>query len=155
MSKTLRLINVFVVSCGFLLFLTAFAKFFSAAGHAGILHEPDPIFSITFRHLFYAVGCVELSLSIICLLGDCLELRLLFLASLSTCFVIYRIGMNWINYHRPCPCLGTLTETLHVSPQTADTAMKYISAFIVIGSYCSLYWLWKQRRQFGVSIETK
>jgi hypothetical protein len=40
-----------------------------------------------------------------------------------------------------------LTDALHIKPETADTAMKIILAYLLIGSYGSLFWLWRQRRR--------
>jgi hypothetical protein len=67
------------------------------------------------------------------------------LAWLSTSFLIYRFGLVWAGYHKPCPCLGNLTDALHIPPQTADTAMKIILAYLLIGSYATLFWLWRQK----------
>jgi cbb3-type cytochrome oxidase subunit 3 len=41
--------------------------------------------------------------------------------------------------------LGNLTDALHIPPQAADTAMKIILAYLLIGSYATLFWLWRQR----------
>jgi hypothetical protein len=41
--------------------------------------------------------------------------------------------------------LGNLTDALHISPQTGDIAMKIILAYLLIGSYATLFWLWRQR----------
>ncbi|MGH7977270.1 MAG: hypothetical protein ACREC8_11490, partial [Limisphaerales bacterium] len=69
-----------------------------------------------------------------------------FIAWLATNFFIYRLGLIHIGYHKPCSCLGTLTDALHIPAQTADTAMKIILAYLLIGSYTALLWLWRQRR---------
>ena len=45
--------------------------------------------------------------------------------------------------------MGNLTDALHIPPQTADTAMKIILAYLLIGSYASLFWLWRQRGKAG------
>ena len=66
---------------------------------------------------------------------------------LATSFLVYRIGLVWVGYKKPCPCLGNLTDALHIPPQTADTAMKIILAYLLIGSYATLFWLWRQRKK--------
>jgi hypothetical protein len=49
--------------------------------------------------------------------------------------------------------LGALTDEIHIPSQTADTAMKIILAYLLIGSYASLIWLWRQKsKQSGTSI---
>jgi hypothetical protein len=42
--------------------------------------------------------------------------------------------------------MGNLTDALHIPPQTADTAMKIILAYLLLGSYGTLFWLWRQKR---------
>jgi hypothetical protein len=59
--------------------------------------------------------------------------------------VIYRIGLDWVGYHKPCSCLGTLTDSLHIPPQTADGAMKMILGYLIVGSFSTLFWLWRHR----------
>jgi hypothetical protein len=72
-------------------------------------------------------------------------------AWLATSLLAYRIGLVAVGYHRPCPCLGNLTDALHIPPQIADTAMKIILAYLLIGSYATLFWLWRQHRKVASS----
>jgi len=67
-------------------------------------------------------------------------------AALATSFLVYRIGLVLVGYYRPCSCMGSLTEELHISPEIADMAMKIILAYLLIGSYGSLIWLWRKKR---------
>jgi hypothetical protein len=91
------------------------------------------------------VGVVEIVISTVCLFSKRTWLSAGFLAWLSTSFLAYRIGLVLVGYHRPCSCMGNLTDALHISPQTTDTAIKIILAYLLIGSYASLFWLWRQR----------
>jgi hypothetical protein len=43
--------------------------------------------------------------------------------------------------------MGYFTDALHIPPQTADTVMKIILAYLLIGSYATLFWLWQQRKK--------
>jgi hypothetical protein len=52
--------------------------------------------------------------------------------------------MGW---HRACNCLGNFTDAIHVSPQIADNVMKGVLAYLLIGSYATLFWLWRQRKK--------
>jgi len=142
-----RLIRWFLFSAALLLLATGSAKLISAAGNAGILRAWDPIFSIQFRYLFGILGAVELGVAFFCLFSKQSGLRALLMAWLATSFVGYRLGLIWIGYHRPCNCLGNLTDALHISPQTADTGMKIVLGYLLIGSYATLFWLLKQNRQ--------
>ncbi len=69
-------------------------------------------------------------------------------AWMSTNFVVYRLGLWWMDWHRPCSCLGNLTDALHISPQLADNIMKWLLFFLLIGSYGLLArrWTWWRSR---------
>jgi hypothetical protein len=96
------------------------------------------------------VGLAEIVTALICFINRRPALSLGLVAWLSTNFVFYRIGLVWVGWHKPCSCLGNLTDALHISPQTADTVMKIILAYLLIGSYASLFWLWRQKRKPSV-----
>ena len=53
-----KLINLFFVSSGFVLILTAMAKYLSSFGSVQILNMPDPVFNIPFRDVFRAAAIV-------------------------------------------------------------------------------------------------
>lgn len=142
-----RSIVFFIHSSGILFLLTAGAKLISVTGTAAILNNPDPVFLISFRHIFYAAAVAELSVAAICLFNKNRELQAGLIAMLATNFMLYRLGLYWQGYRSPCPCLGNLTDTLHIPPQTADTAMKIILGYLLIGSYTTLFWLWKGKRE--------
>ena len=145
MQRTL--INLFIFSAGVLLLITAVAKIVSANGDARILQMPDPVLAISFRHIFWIVGIVELLVVYVCLFDRHLELQSALVGWLATSFILYRCGRWWVGYYKPCSCLGNLTDALHIPPQTADTAMKIILAYLLIGSYATLFWLWRQKRK--------
>lgn len=42
---------------------------------------------------------------------------------------------------------GNLKGAPDTPPQTADIAMKTILAYLIIGSYGTLFWLWKEKRR--------
>lgn len=141
----------FVIFAPVILVVAGLAKFASAFGQSKLLAVPDPLTGISFGHLMLAVGVLELVIASICLWSKSLKLKLVLIAWLATNFLIYRIGLWWIGWHKPCSCLGNLTDALHISPQTADTAMKIILAYLLIGSYASLFWLWRQRCKASAS----
>jgi hypothetical protein len=141
----------FMVSAGTLLLATAVAKLISAGGNARILQFPDPIFAIPFRHVFWIVGVLELVIALVCLFGRQPRLQAGLLAWLATSFVIYRLALSLSGYHGSCHCLGNLTDALHISPQTADTVMEVILVYLLIGSYATLFWLWRQKRKAPTS----
>jgi hypothetical protein len=139
-------IRFWIYTVGILLTITSVAKFLSACGNARILESFDPIFSVSFRHVFWVVGFIELAVALACFSNKHIGLQVRLVAWLSTSFLAYRLGLVWIGYQKPCSCLGNLTDALHIPPQTADMAMKIILAYLLIGSYASLFWLWRQHR---------
>ena len=142
-----KLVRIFTISSGILFLATAIAKVVSSFGSARILQNPDPILMMSFQHVFWIVGAVELIVAIFCFFDIRCELQASLVAWLATSFLIYRLGLVWIGYHRPCSCLGNLTDALHIPPQAADTAMKIILAYLLLGSYATLFWLWRQRKK--------
>jgi hypothetical protein len=142
----MKIARMFLYSAGVLLLITATAKFVSSFGHGRILLQLDPLTGFQFRDLFRIAGGVETAVALVCFCNKRIWLPAGLVAWLSTSFLAYRVGIVWMGWHRPCPCLGNLTDALHIPPQTADTAMKIILAYLLLGSYASLFWLWRQRK---------
>ena len=143
-DKCERWMKWFVFSTGSILCVIGLAKIISTHGDAKILDLSDPIFKISFRHIMFLTGNLELIISAFCFFGKKIALQIGVLAWLATAFALYRIGLVAVGYHRPCPCLGTLTDTLHISTQAANMIAKIILAYLLIGSCCSLFYLWKR-----------
>jgi hypothetical protein len=137
--------RLFLYSAAVILMLTATAKFISSAGSARILLDHDPLTDFEFRNLFRIVGGIEVAVALACFFGKRTWLAAGFLAWLATSFLAYRLGLSWIGYEKPCSCMGNLTDAIHIPPQTADIAMKIILAYLLIGSYTTLFWFWRHR----------
>lgn len=131
---------LFIGSVSILLGATGIAKIWTAFAHTKVLAEADPITGVSFGHLMLAVGVLELVIASICLFAKSQTLKLGLIAWLATNFVVYRLGLWWIGWKKPCSCLGNLTDALHISPQLADNIMKVILAYLLIGSYGLLFW---------------
>jgi len=137
--------KAFIVSAGAILAITGIAKVWSGLGQSKLLAVSDPILGIQFGHLMLAVGLAEIVIALVCFFSKAQTMALGFVAWLATNFVFYRLGLWWMDWQRPCSCLGNLTDALHLSPQLADTIMKGVLAYLLVGSYASLYRLWRQR----------
>src|ERR1017187_1405995 len=124
-----------VFSFGVVLALTGCAKIVSFFGSERILYLDDPIFGIPFRYLLLLVGILEMLIAGVCFLTSKIKLSSLLVAFLATNFVIYRSALWLMGWHRPCNCMGNLADALHIPPQIADTAIKIILAYLLIGSY--------------------
>lgn len=131
--------KLFVCSAGGLLAITGAAKLVSSFGSAAVLKNAEPIFHAQFRYVFWVVGTLELAVALFCFLSKGTELKAALIAWLASAFFTYRLGLVFIDYHRPCGCLGSLTDTLHIPDHTADTAMKFILGYLLIGSFATLF----------------
>ena len=90
-------------------------------------------------------GLVEIVIALVCFLSKRQVLALRFVAWISTIFVVYRIGLWGMNWVEQCSCLGNLLKDYHqVSPKTADSIMKVLLAYLLIGSYGLLICHWRQ-----------
>lgn len=138
------LITGFVLSAGIVLVVTGVAKIWSGLGNSKLLAITDPVIGLTFGQLMFAVGTVEIVIALVCFFTKRQTLALGLVAWLSTNFVVYRVGLWWIGWQKPCSCLGNLTDALHISPQVADNIIKAVLACLLIGSYGLLFW-WRQR----------
>jgi len=145
----MRFRRYFIVSAGLILALTGAAKVISAFGSAKVLALEDPIIGITFQHLMLMVGGLELLVAYLCVFSPAHRLSVAVVAWLATSFVIYRVGLAWGDYQKPCSCMGSLTDALHISPRMADTAAKIALGYLLLGSYATLFWLSRQKRLVG------
>jgi hypothetical protein len=127
--------ELFILTVGTILAIVGFAKIRALFGDAKILGACDPIIGIQFRHLMLAVGSIEIVLCLLCFLGKRPILIVTVIAWLATNLAVYRVGLWWMGWHRPCGCLGNLTDALHISARTADNIMKAVLAYLLIGSY--------------------
>ena len=136
--------NWFLKTTGVALALTGLAKVLSAIGPARLLDDLDPLIGIPFRQLLLLVGLAELFVAFFCLFTDRRRFSLTVVAWISTNFLVYRISLWLMGWHRPCHCLGNLTDMLHLSPRLADNIMKVVLAYLLIGSYATLLWQWRR-----------
>src|SRR5208283_189138 len=147
----MKMARLFLCSAGGLLLATAAAKMVSSLGHSRILLQRDPVSTLLFRDLFQVVSVVEIVIAFVCLFSRRIWLSAGLLAWLATSFLSYRLVLLWAGYRKPCPCLGNLTDVLHIPPQTADTAMKIILVYLLLGGYATLFWLWRKNRKSFVA----
>jgi hypothetical protein len=136
----------FLRSSACILLLTGLAKLLTFTGKARILAIDDPIMGVTFAHLMFIAGLIELSIAISCMISKRHNLALFLIAWLATGLTLYRLGLWMVGWHRPCSCLGNLTDAIRVSPQVADNVMKGVLAYLLVGSYGILFHQWWKRK---------
>ena len=142
----------FTKSSGILLIFTALAKLFSIIGSARILMEQDPITGLRFRYLLFIVALVELVVGLTCFFSKHAWFSMGLITWLATVFLAYRIVLKLVGYHKPCNCFGNFTDSIHVSPQIADTASQIILAYLLVGGYVTLFRLWWPHKKIPSSI---
>ena len=124
----------FIFFAGGLLLLAAFAKFSSIHAAARILNLSDPVLGLSFRTLILLSGLLDLCVSVMCLFSNRAMLSLAALLWQSSVFAAYRFGLWYVHWEKPCPCLGTLTGAIHLSPALADDIAIGAEGLFVIGS---------------------
>jgi hypothetical protein len=135
-----------------ILAFTAVGKLVSSGGSARALQTIDPLIGLPFGKVFLCAGLVEVVVAHYVLKWTDTLSRAGLVAWISTCFLVYRIGLMWVGWHKPCGCMGTFTEALHLSPQTADTIMKFVLAYLLLGSYACLLVFWKRGARAGSTL---
>jgi hypothetical protein len=130
----------FVLSAGYILLFSGLAKVISAFGKAEILSVANPIFGISFRSLMELVGLLELAISCVCLFTVRRNLALKLVAWIAINFAGYHFALWLSDSPQPCPCLGNLTEMLHISRLFADRLTQFILGYLLAGS-CLIFFL--------------
>ena len=128
--------KVAIRSCAVILLVTGAAKLWSGFGNAKVLEMSDPIVGVSFGNLALGVGLIEIAVAAQCLARPSkLLVNASLVAWLSTCFLVYRLGLWWIGWVKPCGCLGSLTDALHVTPATADLLTKATLVYLLTSSW--------------------
>lgn len=126
--------------------ITGLAKMISATGTAEVLAVRDPVFGILFRYLLLWTGLAELLTSILCISRLKATTKITAVAFVATNIMLYRFSLLLIGYKKPCPCLGGLTDAVHISPQIADSIMKSLLLFLIVFSYLVLFKSYRNRQ---------
>lgn len=111
-----------------------------------LLGVADPVLGIKSGHLMLPVGMAEMVIALVCLVSRRPLLPPALVAWLATIFAIHRFSLWWMDWRRPCGCLGNLTDALHIGPRRADNIMKVVLAHLLMGSYAILLWEWRRGR---------
>jgi DNA-directed RNA polymerase subunit RPC12/RpoP len=136
----------FLPTAGTLLALLGMLKvwgWLSSANLSGVL---DPVVGISSNLLMLGVGLVEIAVASVCLFTGKERLAVTLVAWLATNLVVYRSGLWWMGWRRPCGCLGYISDALRISPQAADFLSLIILAFLLVGSYGWLFWQWRKAK---------
>lgn len=125
--------RIFLRSCAFCLALASAAKLFSAAGSAKILDLDDPLLGVTNRNLMNIVGCCEFGGVVYLFISNSVVWRSGICLAFGINFSLYRIWSLFLGV-KVCPCLGTLTDQLHLRPEIVDGLLWLFLIYMMAGS---------------------
>ncbi len=121
-----------------ILSLTAAAKILSATGHAHVLELPDPLLGMPTREVLFLVALLEIAVALVALSRLSAKIVYLAIGWLSLNFLLYRLSLAVLRPGKLCPCLGTVTERLNLSPTAASYLLLGIALYLFLGS-CICY----------------
>jgi hypothetical protein len=118
--------------------MVALAKLVSAFGEARILLLPDPLLPASNRQVLIGAALVEICVAGYLMYGVSAKLKYFLTGWLASCFILYRVFIWELAPAKPCPCLGTITSQIPISPRIIDFLLKVIIIYMFVGS---LYFL--------------
>ncbi len=140
-DETLRRVRLyFLRSAAVILIVTGGAKLFSITGSSELLNHDDPLLLLPNRYLMVATGILELFVAGFALFGTNAKFGVRSILILATTFLVYRSGLEWIEYEKPCSCLGELTDALGLSREQADMVSSASLMYLLLGSYGLFGW---------------
>jgi hypothetical protein len=101
----------------------------------------DPVFNLTLRTLFWAVGGVAVVAALICLFADRPALSLGLLAWLGLNAMVYLIGTYFQGWHGPSGFFEGFSHSFDLPPKLASLLVSLLVAYLLAGSAASLDWL--------------
>jgi hypothetical protein len=129
-----KLETYFIYSVAVILFIAALTILFVAFGSNGILDQPDPLFFLNNRIIFFLLAAFEIGLSVFLLAGKTNWMKLALAAWLATSFLAYRLGIWWTNQPNIYSCLGNLTDALPIPPRTLDLIITVVLGYLFFGA---------------------
>jgi hypothetical protein len=143
-----RCIAWFAATAGAVLVAQGVAKVQSSFGQAELLAVPDPILGLSFGKLVSLVGLTEIAIALLCFsrrVDPGLKIGLV--AWMATIFLVYRVGLLWIDWQPPGGRMESPAGGFHLSDLTADRIIKGMLAYLLVGSYGILFWQWWRKRR--------
>jgi len=141
MIESNRISRFFIRSVAILLFLTAFAKLYSAFGSARMLTARDPMMRIPYRDIMIVVGLIELIVAAYLFRGRDVVMKLLAILWLGSNFLIYRVTNEMLHFYL-CPCLGTVMDSLYLSRKQSNLILGALVLYFFLGSAFLLLAMW-------------
>lgn len=138
----MKWIKFFVYSAGGILLAAGLIRFIIASGNGQVLALSDPILGIPLRYAVLAVGCIELTVAMICLFGQQVRLQTAWLAWLVSNYAVLWIGLLLTHCQIQGTCLGGLTDPLLLARGMTGYIAQLMPFYLVLGSYAAAHRLW-------------
>jgi len=127
--------SYFVRSVSVILAFTCVAKTASSFGHATVLRIPNEALPLTNAQAMQAAAALECVVLVILAFVGRVETRLAAILWLCSVFAVYRVGAAIMTGSQStCPCLGSLTEKLHIAHATANAIMAALLSYMFAGA---------------------
>jgi hypothetical protein len=147
-----RIIALFIYSCALVLLIAAAAKLVSVFGDERILDEADPLLQVANRWVYSAAGLVELAVVWWLMWGGKkTSEKLMVLAWLGTVFALYRFGLFWFKFDKPCSCMGNAFSWAGLGSETMDAIAFGLFLYLAIGAYFFGIIEWQRGRSMRVA----
>lgn len=132
--RTNRYLTAHLLTVRWTLFLTGLAKVYSATGSAKVLEIPEALLPMSIRQALWLVGLIELIIALYLWLGGNHRVKLVWVAWLGGNFVLYRLAAFLMTVGKPCPCLGSITEKLHLNQAAAEHILGAVAVYMLFSS---------------------
>lgn len=119
------------------LLLTCITKLISVGGGAPYLDQADPILQIPNRLFMLLAAALELVGIWSILYIRKASIPPLVVGILGAEFLAYRVASLLGQYPTPCPCLGSMTEWLHLPQRSVDNMLWAVAAWLCVGGFIS------------------
>jgi len=144
-SKFYLLRRLFMVGCSLILLATASAKMVTLFSKPAILSFADPVLGMfTQAQSMIAAVALEIIALLLMLYTRSARSAVNIVLWLSGVFLVYRIGYYFSpeRGRRFCPCLGTITAGLPLSPETLQQTANVLFLYMLVGSVA--FWIFQR-----------
>jgi hypothetical protein len=125
--------GVFCRTAYLLLGITATTKLVTVVMSTPILAETNLILGVSYRTTLALAAAAEIFTIVVMLIAKTDGIRAVAILSLSAAFWVYRIAASKVHQSH-CPCLGNLSDWLHLSSNVTDAISLNILLYLSVGS---------------------
>lgn len=131
-SRMARILRVSVLFCGLLLLATATAKFFTLHDDPKYLYEEDPVLLVSWRTVMFLAASVESGIALICFLASRSRIAPVSITWFAAMAIIYRVGLQWLGYQKPCRCMGSFAEVVGIQESVLERVLVGGLVFLIL-----------------------